>query len=64
MEPHCSAKMFVEEKTRRSRDITTGKNQSKQQSWFKGVFSEADICADDDGNENDERDEGGSLFEF
>lgn len=62
--PTAAAKMFLEEKTRRTRDIKTGNEQSKHQSCFKGVFSEASQYADDDENENFDANEEGSFFDF
>lgn len=46
------------------RDIKASNEQSKQESWFKGVFSEANQYPDDEENENEDVDEGDNIFEF
>lgn len=62
--PTAAAKMFVEEKARRIHDVTTGSEVSKRQSYFKGVFSEANQFADDNEGEYDHVDEEDNIFEF
>lgn len=50
--PTAAAKIFVEEKSRRTREISTGSESLRRQSYFKGVFAEADLCAVDEESGN------------
>lgn len=62
--PTAAAKMYIEQKAQRIRDVTTGGEVSKRQTFFKGVFNEANQFADDDEDENDNVDGEDNFFEF
>lgn len=62
--PTAAAKLFVEERMRRIRDATTASGISKRQIYFKGVFSEADQCADDTDDGDDDEAQEDYIFEF
>lgn len=49
--------LFLDEKVRRQRDITSSRQVTKSQSYFKGVFAEASHCTETD-------DESENIFEF
>lgn len=65
--PTLAVKMFLEEKSRRVRDITPQREITRKQRVFKGVFSEAhvnenyDDDEDDDGNHEEADD---AIFDF
>lgn len=64
--PTTAAKMFMDEKNRRNRNMSVTNETTKRQTVFKGVFSEASVCNDDD-DENDseiEASEGDTIFDF
>lgn len=51
-DPTTAANLFVSEKTRRDRDVSTStEGRSRAQPYFKGVFSEAQKLSDPDGDE-------------
>lgn len=50
--PIGAAKLFVEEKTSRHRDVTPVNETTRRQVYFKGVFPEAKMCADVDENDD------------
>lgn len=62
--PTEAAKMFVEEKNRRTHDIKTGHEQSKRHYWFKAIFNEANKNTDDEDDTNDGAVEVDRFFEF
>lgn len=65
--PTLAAKIFLDEKNRRNRDTTPQSETTRRQVVFKGVFSEARTCNDNDDDEDDESDEGNdgrAIFDF
>lgn len=63
--PTAAAKLFVNEKIRRHRDITPANESTRGQAVYKGVFPEA--AASSDGNEDDEEeadDVRDTIFDF
>lgn len=62
--PANAAKLFFSEKTRRERDASTSVgSKSREQSYFKGVFPEAQNSVDPD-DENDDNEDEQVVFEF
>lgn len=62
--PTAAAKLFVEGKARRNRDMTTSSQISRRQNYFKGVLSEADQCEDSEESKCDKTDKKFSIFDF
>lgn len=63
--PTAAAKMFVEEKHRRNRDVTSANETTRRQPVFKAVSSEAQARACKENDEDDEDDNVGyTMFEF
>lgn len=60
--PTKAAKFFLEEKTRRNRDVTTQNETKRRQVVFKGVFSEANVCNDE--NEDDVEADNNAIANF
>lgn len=56
--------MFVDEKTRRNRDMTPANEATRRQVVFKGIFPEAAACKDDDYDDSESVNVGGTIFEF
>lgn len=65
-DPTDAAKLFVAEKSRRDRDITSSNIKSKAQEYFKGVFPEARNSFDPDVDEkyDNEDEQSNKFFEF
>lgn len=61
--PTKAAKLFVTEKSRRNRDMTPAIEKSRQQSHFKGIFTEAQQKVDIDDTEDDINDSQ-NMFDF
>lgn len=62
--PTAAAKMFIEMKSRRNRNITPQNEITKRQSVFKGVFSEARVCKDEEDANDEATNVGHSIFDF
>lgn len=64
--PTAAAILFINEKLRRKRVITTDNKTTKRQTVFKGVFCEAQECknGDDDGDDETCQDTRNTIFEF
>lgn len=52
--PAAAAKLFLEDKVRRNRDVTSSSEVSKRQNYFKGVFIEANQSKENVVSENDD----------
>lgn len=59
--PMAAAKFFVDDKTRRERDVTTTSEKPKQQSYFGGILREAKQT---DHYDIDDDEMSGSIFDF
>ena len=64
--PIVAAKLFVEERNRRHREITPANETTRRQSYFKGVFPEARECVDteNDSDLDDENTAFDNIFDF
>ena len=60
--PTAAAKLFVEEKSRCKRDVTTASVSARHQEYFKGVFPEAKASADAETDDNNSETE--NIFDF
>lgn len=62
--PTKAAKWFLDEKTRRNRNVTVANESSKRQRYFKGVFPEANGCADFESDDNVDTENDATAFNF
>lgn len=52
--PTAAAKLFLDDKARRNRDVTSSSEVSKRKNYFKGVFTEANQAEENVVSENDD----------